>query len=107
MNNSNFQAGYRLVAPAGEEIPVMLVSQSDTFRYRVISEVEYEEQSTPLYEWHPSEGVTYRGFPLPGLEILSLNEEVSSPVPSWTPSWGRLLGQLLSRFTCPLLRSSL
>lgn len=103
MSTSDFLASYKLVAPAGEEVPVMLVSQPETFRYRVISQAEYEEKSTPLYEWHPSEGVTYRGFPLPGLEILSLEEEVSSPA----PTWGRLLGKLLSRFTCPLLRSSL
>lgn len=103
MNNSNFLASYKLVGPAGEEIPVMLVSQANNLRYRVISEAEYEDQGISMYEWHPSEGVTYRGFPLPGLEILSLEERGSSR----TPSWARLLAMFLSRLRSPLLRRSL
>lgn len=104
MNNSNFLASYKLISPAGEEIPVMLVSQPKTFRYRVISEAEYEEdQGISMYEWHPSEGVTYRGFPLPGLEVLSLGERGSSR----TPSWAKLLAMFLSRLRSPLLRRSL
>lgn len=103
MNNSNFLATYKLLGPAGEEIPVMLVSKPKNFRYRVISEAEYEDQGISMYEWHPSEGVTYRGCPLPGLEILPLEERGSSR----TPSWARLLAMFLSRLRSPLLRRSL
>ncbi|WP_324632619.1 hypothetical protein [Phormidium sp. CCY1219] len=65
----SFTPTHKLIAPAGEEIPVMLVSNCQNVRYQVISEVEYVEGSPAIYEWHPAEGVTYRGCRLEGLEI--------------------------------------
>lgn len=67
-----FKPTHLLVAPAGEQIPVMLISQKESLRYLVVTAEEYEEKSTPIYEWHPCEGVTYRGYYLNGLEILPL-----------------------------------
>lgn len=69
---SIFAPTHKLIAPGGEETPVMLFSQSETHRYQVISEIEYLEGSEPIYEWHPCQGVTYRGFVLNGLKILPL-----------------------------------
>jgi hypothetical protein len=68
---SVFKPTHKLVAPAGEEIPVMLLSQKQSFRYLAVTAEEYQEGSAPIYEWHPSEGVTYRGFKLDGLSILA------------------------------------
>lgn len=67
-----FKPTHKLVAPAGEEIPVMLVSQKESLRYLVVSAEEYEEGSSAIYEWHPAEGVTYSGYKLDGLEIVAL-----------------------------------
>lgn len=67
-----FQATHKLIAPAGEEIPVMLVSQPDNMRYLVMTEIDYEEQTQPFYQWLPGQGVTYNGWKLEGLEILPL-----------------------------------
>lgn len=50
----------------------MLVSQHNSLRYGVMSKVEYQEGSQPIYHWHPSEGVTYKGVLLDGLEIRPL-----------------------------------
>ncbi|MCT7985725.1 hypothetical protein NG796_20845 [Laspinema sp. A4] len=75
---SIFAPTHKLIAPAGEETPVMLFSQSESHKYRVMSEIEYLEGSEAIYEWHPCQGVTYRGFVLNGLKILPL--EVS---PGW------------------------
>ena len=83
---SAFKPTHKLVAPAGEEIPVMLLSQKQSFRYLAVTAEEYQEGSAPMYEWHPSEGVTYRGFKLDGLSVLEL-ESGSSPAPqsAWEP----------------------
>ena len=70
-----FQPTHKLIAPAGEEIPVMLVSKTANRNYLVISEIEYEEGSEPCYEWHPDCGVTYAGMQLEGLEILPFYEK--------------------------------
>ncbi|MBW4682312.1 MAG: hypothetical protein KME19_19670 [Microcoleus vaginatus WJT46-NPBG5] len=70
-----FEATHKLVAPAGEQIPVMLLSQKDRVRYLVMTPENYEDQSFPVYEWHPSEGVTYQGFYLDGLMIVELSCE--------------------------------
>jgi hypothetical protein len=69
---SIFAPTHKLIAPAGEETPVMLFSQSESHKYQVMSEIEYLEGSEAIYEWHPSQGVTYRGFALNGLKILPL-----------------------------------
>lgn len=70
-----FEATHKLVAPAGEEIPVMLLSQKNSVRYLVMTPANYEDQSFPIYEWHPSEGVTYQGFYLDTLMIVALSGE--------------------------------
>ncbi len=75
---SEFQPTYQLVAPAGEKIPVMLVSQAHSFRYLVISRIEWEGDSPAVYEWHPSEGVTCQGIQLEALSILPLADLVNS-----------------------------
>ncbi|WP_234488538.1 hypothetical protein [Oxynema sp. CENA135] len=81
-----FTPTHKLRAPAGEEIPVMLVSQPGQLRYLVVSAVEHAEGSVPTYTWHPSEGVTYQGYPLEGLEMLPLSgrqeHELSPRFPS-------------------------
>ncbi|MBW4497914.1 MAG: hypothetical protein KME26_33620 [Oscillatoria princeps RMCB-10] len=83
---SVFQPTHKLVAPAGEEIPVMLLSQKQSFRYLAVTAEEYEEGSAPIYEWHPSEGVTYRGFKLDGLSVLALDSRSKSlPQPASEP----------------------
>ncbi|MBO0349235.1 hypothetical protein J0895_08980 [Phormidium pseudopriestleyi FRX01] len=69
---SIFAPTHKLIAPAGEENPVMLFSKSESHKYRVISEIEHFEGSEAIYEWHPCQGVTYRGFVLNGLKILPL-----------------------------------
>lgn len=69
---SIFAPTHKLITPAGEGTPVMLFSQSESHKYRVMSEIEYLEGSEAIYEWHPSQGVTYRGFVLNGLKILPL-----------------------------------
>ncbi|AFY82260.1 hypothetical protein [Oscillatoria acuminata] len=69
---SIFAPTHKLIAPAGEETPVMLFSQSESHKYQVMSEIEYLEGSEAIYEWHPCQGVTYRGFVLNGLKILPL-----------------------------------
>jgi len=69
-----FEPTHKLIAPAGEEIPVMLVLKTENTNYLVISEIEYEEGSEPCYEWHPDRGVTYAGMQLEGLEIFPFNE---------------------------------
>ncbi|WP_199248310.1 hypothetical protein [[Phormidium] sp. ETS-05] len=74
---SEFQPTYQLVAPAGEQIPVMLVSQAQSFRYLVISRIEWEGDSPAVYEWHPSEGVTCQGIKLEALEILPLADRTA------------------------------
>ena len=68
-----FQPTHKLMAPAGEEIPVMLVAKTENRNYLVISEIEYEEGTDPFYQWHPDQGVTYAGMQLKGLDILPLN----------------------------------
>lgn len=68
-----FEATHTLVTPAGEQIPVMLLSQKDHVRYIVMTPENLEDQSFPVYEWHPSEGVTYQGFHLDGLMIMELS----------------------------------
>lgn len=83
---SVFQPTHKLVAPAGEEIPVMLLSQKQSFRYLAVTAEEYLEGSAPMYEWHPSEGVTYRGFKLDGLSIFALEVgRESLPQPACEP----------------------
>ncbi len=67
-----FKPTHLLLSPAGEEIPVMLVSQKESLRYLVVTAEEHEEGSAPVYEWHPCEGVTYSGYKLDGLEIWAL-----------------------------------
>lgn len=70
-----FKATHKLVPPAGEEIPVMLLSQKNSVRYLVMTPENYEDPSFPIYEWHPSEGVAYRGFYLDTLRIVPLRGE--------------------------------
>ena len=83
---SVFKPTHKLVAPAGEEIPVMLLSQKQSFRYLAVTAEEYQEGSAPMYEWHPSEGVTYRGFKLDGLSVLALGSgRKSLPQPACEP----------------------
>ncbi len=53
---SIFAPTHKLIAPAGEETPVMLFSQSDSHKYRVMSEIEYLEGSEAIYEWAPLSG---------------------------------------------------
>lgn len=69
---SIFAPTHQLITPTGEGTPVMLFSQSESHKYRVMSEIEYLEGSEAIYEWHPCQGVTYRGFVLTGLKILPL-----------------------------------
>jgi len=75
---ASFQPTHKLIAPAGEEIPVMLVSCSEHPNYLVITEIEHESGTDPFYQWHPYQGVTYNGFQLGELEILPLNFKKSS-----------------------------
>ena len=68
-----FNPTHNLIAPAGEEIPVMLLAHPERINYYlVITEIEYEEGSDPFYHWHPCQGVTYNGLQVDGLEILPL-----------------------------------
>lgn len=90
---SVFEATHKLVAPAGEEIPVMLVSQKDTVRYLVMTIEDSEEAIAPIYEWHPSEGVTYMGFKLDGLRILPLECTGRGSV---SESWRMVVQHLMS-----------
>lgn len=68
-----FQPTHKLIAPAGEEIPVLLVPELGTIHYLVITEIEYVEGTVPFYRWHPLQGVTYNGIKLEGLNILPLD----------------------------------
>jgi hypothetical protein len=67
-----FHPTHQLIAPAGEEIPVLLVPELGKIHYLVITEVEYEEGTAPFYRWHPLQGVTYNGIKLEGLKVLPL-----------------------------------
>lgn len=67
-----FNPTHQLVSPAGEEIPVLLISQQESLRYLIVSAEEYLEGSEPIYEWHPSEGVSYSGIVLDGLKVEPL-----------------------------------
>ena len=69
---NTFQPTHKLMAPAGEEIPVMLVAETENMNYLVISEIEHQEGKEPFYQWHPARGVTYNGLRIDGLEILPL-----------------------------------
>lgn len=68
----SFQPTHQLIAPAGEQIPVLLVPEISTVSYLVITEIEYEEGTAPFYRWHPLQGVTYNGIKLEGLKVLPL-----------------------------------
>lgn len=67
-----FTPTHKLMAPAGEEIPVMLISQPEQMDYLVITEVEYESGTDAFYQWHPYRGVMYNGTKLDGLNIFPL-----------------------------------
>lgn len=84
---SVFEATHKLVAPAGEEIPVMLVSQKESTRYLVVTLEDGAQESTAIYEWHPSEGITYKGFNLDGLNIVPLQGRCSSWPRALSESW--------------------
>jgi hypothetical protein len=67
-----FKATHEILTPAGEHIPVRLISQKESVKYRVLTAEQWPDPSTGFYEWHPSEGVSYQGIHLAGLTLHEL-----------------------------------